>query len=109
MAGLIYDCEFRKRHIYENFADYYIVWRQGITNTRVIDDRSFPIIRKVDINLLPRYLGWISKHQSEYAGNYASMDYILVRGELSDKVIKYFENFRLFKSYGKWSLYERKT
>ena len=46
MAGLIYDCEFRKRHIYENFTDYYIVWKQGIATTRVIDDRSFPVMRK---------------------------------------------------------------
>lgn len=109
MAGLIFDCEFRKRHIYENFTDYYIAWKQGIATTRVIDDRSFPVIRKVDISLLPMYLGWISKHHNEYTGNYASMDYILVRGNLPDRVRQYFENFRLIKSNGKWLLYERKT
>jgi hypothetical protein len=109
MGGLIYDCEFRKRHIYENFTDYYIVWRQGITNTRVIDDRSFPVRRKASKELLPEYLEWVSKHQSENRGNYTSMDYILVRGELPDRVKKYFENFRLIKSYNKWFLYERKT
>ena len=109
MGGLIYDCEFRKRHIYENFTDYYIAWKQGIATTRVIDDRSFPVIRKAGSNLLPKYLGWISKHQHEYTGDYAALDYILVRGELPAKVKKYFENFRLVKSCGKWFLYERKT
>jgi len=109
MGGLIYDCEFRKRHIYENFTDYYIAWKQGIATTRVIDDRSFPVIRKAEKDLLPKYLGWISKHHNEYTGNYASMDYILVRGNLPDRVKQYFVNFRLMKSNGKWLLYERKT
>lgn len=109
MGGLIYDCEFRKRHIYENFTDYYIAWKQGIATTRVIDDRSFPIMRKAEKDMLPRYLGWISKHHNEYIGNYAAMDYILVRGNLPDRVKQYFENFRLIKSSGKWFLYERKT
>ena len=109
MGGLIYDCEFRKRHIYENFTDYYIAWKQGIATTRVIDDRSFPVIRKAEKDLLPKYLGWISKHHNEYTGNYASMDYILVRGNLPDRVKQYFVNFRLMKSNGKWFLYERKT
>ena len=58
MAGLIYDYRFRGRSVYDQFVDYYIVWKQGIANTRVIDDRSFPVRRKVSKKKLPPFIGW---------------------------------------------------
>ena len=108
LAGLIYDYRFRGRSVYENFADYYIVWNQGITNTRVIDDRSFPVQRKVNKEILPPDIEWSGKHDS-YDGSYSSMDYILVRGELSPKAQHYLEDFKIIRQAGTWVLFEKAT
>jgi hypothetical protein len=107
LAGLMYDYQFRGRSVYENFADYFVVWKQGITNTRVIDDRSFPIQRKVSKAILPPYIEWSGKYDS-YDGSYSSMDYILVRGGISLKARKYMQNFTVTKQEDKWVLYEKK-
>ena len=108
LAGLMYDYRFRGRSVYENFADYFVVWKQGITNTRVIDDRSFPIQRKASKEILPPDIEWSGKHDS-YDGSYSSMDYILVRGELSPKAQHYLEDFKVSRQAGMWILYEKAT
>jgi hypothetical protein len=108
LAGLMYDYRFRGRSVYENFADYFVVWKQGITNTRVIDDRSFPVQRKVSKEILPPDIEWSGKHDS-YDGSYSSMDYILVRGELSPKARHYLEDFKVIRQAGTWVLFEKAT
>jgi hypothetical protein len=108
LAGLMYDYRFRGRSVYENFADYFVVWKQGITNTRVIDDRSFPVQRKASKEILPPDIEWSGKHDS-YDGSYSSMDYILVRGELSPKAQHYLEDFKVIRQAGTWVLFEKAT
>jgi hypothetical protein len=107
LAGLIYDYRFRGRSVYENFADYFVVWKQGITNSRVIDDRSFPIQRRVSKEILPPDIEWSGKHDS-YDGSYSSMDYILVRGELSPKAREYMQDFTIIRHDGPWLLYAKR-
>lgn len=107
LAGLMFDYRFRGRSVYDNFTDYFIVWKQGIATTRVIDERSFPVKRRVGTNVLPPYIEWAGKYDS-YAGQYAEMDYILVRGELSHKAREQMQNFFIIKQTDMWVLYERR-
>ena len=106
LAGLMYNYRFRGRSVYENFADYYVVWQQGITNSRVMDERSFPIQRKVSKEILPPDIEWSGKYDS-YDGSYSNMDCILVRGELSPKARNYLKNFKVIRQVGKWILFEK--
>jgi hypothetical protein len=110
MAGLIFDYRFRGRPIYIHFPDYYIVWKQGIACTFIIDSGlgSFGSTkRKASKESLPEYLAWVGKH-NDYDGRYNDMDYILSRGEISEEAKQYLNNFALIKKEGKWKLYHRK-
>jgi hypothetical protein len=107
IAALIYDYRFREISVYDNFVDYYIVWRKGIATTRCIDEKSFPVRRKASKESLPPYIKWVGKHNN-YDGRYADMDYILVRGELPKEAKGYMVNFKTVKKEGEWVLYERK-
>ncbi len=106
LAGLMYDYRFRGRSVYENFADYFVVWKQGITNTRVIDDRSFPVQRKVSKESLPPNIEWSGKYDS-YDGSYSNMDCIIVRGELSPKAQNYLKDFKVSRQVEKWILFKK--
>ncbi len=107
LAGLMFDYRFRGRSVYDNFTDYFIVWKQGIATTRVIDERSFPVKRRVGKDVLPQYIEWAGKYDS-YAGQYAKMDYILVRGELTRKTQEQMREFCIRKQADSWFLYERR-
>jgi len=98
------DYRFRGRSVYENFADYFVVWKQGITNTRVIDDRSFPIQRRVSKEILPPALEWSGKNDL-YDGQYKNMDDILVRGQLSPKANEHIQGFTIIRQESPWVLY----
>jgi hypothetical protein len=105
LAGLMYDYRFRGRSVYENFADYYIVWKYGIVNTRVLDDRSFPLRRAVSAEVLPPHIGWSGKYD-RYDGRYGTMEYILVHGEFSPKARAQMQGFKEIRQAGTWTLYE---
>lgn len=107
MAGLIYDCKFRGRPIYNQFLDYYIVWKQGIATTRVIDERSFPVSRKVSKNKLPPFIDRVGEYHP-YDGRYADMDYILVREYIPRPEQESLKKFDLLRSAGKWSMYKKR-
>ncbi len=108
LAGLIYDYTFRGRPVYIHFPDYYIVRKQGIAGTCLIDYRFGTIRRKAGKTLLPpqRRIEWIGKRKA-YDGRFANMDYILVRGEVPQEHEKYMVNFILKRTSGRWSLYEK--
>lgn len=107
MASLIYDYRFRNVSMYDNFLDYYIVWTQGIATTRSIDERSFPVKRKVSVLELPPYLEWIGKFRN-YDGRYANMDCILLRGDIPQSAQKHFNDFIAVKSSGRWTLLKKR-
>jgi hypothetical protein len=106
VGGLIYDYRFRNVSMYDNFPDYYMAWTGGVSTTRLVDDRSFVIRRRVGTNVLPAYIGWIGKHGGqEYDGRYSALDYLLVRGEVPLKVQGMLHTFKLMNSSGPWRLY----
>ena len=106
LVGLIYDYRFRDVSVYNNFPDYYTAWTGGVSATRMVDDRSFVISRKVGTDLLPEYLVWPGRGDADrYDGRYASVDYILVRGSLPVEALDMMENFRIVRQSGAWRLY----
>jgi len=108
LAGLVYDYSFRDKPIYIHFPNYYIIWKQGISTTRMLDFPSpWRIGRKTDKTTLPRYNEWVGL-LNNYDGRYMNADFILVRGELPQNALEFFKNFTLVKSIEKWTLYEKK-
>jgi len=109
VAALIYDYRFRDISVYNNFIDYYTAWTNGISTTRLIDDRSFSIGRKVGLEKLPEYIVWIGKNNNfQYDGRYKKVDHIIVRGELPARSVKYMKDFIVIKQRGSWVLYSNK-
>jgi len=109
LGALIYERGFRGLPTYIHFPNYYIIWKDGIATTRIVDfGLVWKIGRKVNKTLLPRYNEWVDKFH-DYDGRYENMDYILVRGRLSENAAKYMDKFKVVKSSGKWVLYERTT
>lgn len=110
LAALIYDYRFRDVSMYDNFADYYMVWTGGVSTTRLVDDRSFAIRRRVGTDQLPEYMGWIGKaERSRYDGRYGALDYILVRGEIPEQAGSVLRDFRLLNRAGAWRLYANRA
>jgi len=106
MAGLIYDCRFRNVSVYNNFPDYYTAWTAGISVTRMVDERSFVIRRKVGTGLMPEHIEWLGRGAAhQYDGRYAAVDYLLVRGEIPAPAREMLENFRVVNRAGAWRLY----
>jgi hypothetical protein len=106
VGGLIYDYRFRNVSMYDNCPDYYTAWTQGVSTTRLADDRSFVIRRRVGTDILPKYIGWLGKGGSkQYDGRYNKLDYLLVRGEIPVNVREMMKNFTVVNQRGAWLLY----
>jgi hypothetical protein len=105
LFGLIYDAHYRGRSMLVHFPNYYIVWRQGIAGTRLIDYRFGTVRRRADHEALPPYneFLWIRPYADEYAG----MEYLLVRGDVPADATPYLADFRPVRTAGAWSLYAR--
>lgn len=109
VAALIYDNRFRNVSVYNNFLDYYTAWTKGVSTTRLIDDRSFAVGRKVDKENLPEYIKWVGNDRDNlYDGRYKDVDYIIVRGDLPDGTLKYLKDFIIVEQRGSWKLYSNK-
>ncbi len=106
VGGLIYDYRFRNVSMYDNCPDYYTAWTNGVSTTRLADDRSFVIRRRVGTDVLPEYIGWLGKDGSrQYDGRYANLDYLLVRGKVPVTAQGMLENFMVVNQQGAWFLY----
>ncbi len=109
LAGLPYDYGFRGTPVYIHFQDYNIVWKRGVTVSAIVDYRFGTIRRKVGTEVLPAakhsLLRWVGRRR-DYRGQYADVDFVLVRGDLPERAALYFEHFRCLKTRGKWRLYE---
>ena len=106
VGGLMYDYRFRNVSMYDNCPDYYTAWTNGVSTTRLADDRSFVIRRRVGTDMLPEYIGWLGKGGTQqYDGRYANLDYILVRGEIPVTVREVLKNFTVVNWRGAWRLY----
>jgi hypothetical protein len=106
VGGLIYDSRFRDVSMYENFPDYYMVWGRCASTTRLADARSFIIRRRVGTDVLPEYIIWLGKKKTGfYDGRYATLDYLLVRGEIPMEARRLLQHFALIRQRGAWLLY----
>jgi hypothetical protein len=82
-----------------------MAWKRGISTTRLADDRSFVIHRRVDTDVLPEYIGWVGKGACEYDGRYGNLDYILVRGDIPAQAQERLRHFSVVNQKGPWRLY----
>jgi hypothetical protein len=106
MAGLIYDHKYRGRKVYIHFPNYFIVWKQGVAASKIIDYR-FGVVRRVALESeVPFY--------NEYVGdgyktipNYKTMDYLLVKGDAPVAPDANTVGFELLRKSGHWKIYER--
>ena len=109
VASLIYDYRFRNVSVYNNFADYYTAWTKGVSTTRLIDDRSFAVGRKVSKEMLPEYIKWVGKDKNNtYDGRYKDVDHIVVRGELPARTLQHLKDFIVVEQRGSWKLFSNK-
>ena len=106
VGGLMYDYRFRNVSMYDNCPDYYTAWTNGVSTTRLADDRSFVIRRRVGTDMLPEYIGWLGKGGTQqYDGRYANLDYILVRGDIPAQAQEMLKHFTVVNQRGLWRLY----
>lgn len=105
LAGLIFDYGYRGSPAYIHFPNYYIVWRQGIACTKLVDYRFGTVRRRAGIDVLPHYQEWGGRYDN-YDGLYMNLDYLLVRGTPTERTRRILEDFRPAAEAGKWMLYE---
>ena len=104
LAGLIYDYAFRGNAAYIHFPNYYIIWKKGIACNKFIDYPGGSVVkRKADQKSLPDYNEWVGRHNN-YGGSYAGIDYILVRGTVTEEGKRHLSNFVPVKEAGAWTL-----
>jgi len=106
LAGLISKFTYRGVPVYIHFPAYYIIWRQGIATTSLVDYRFGSVRRAVGFDVLPKYLEWAGRMKI-YDGRYRAMDYILIRGEFPTQKVEHFADFTLMRSADRWFLFER--
>ncbi|MDA0324015.1 MAG: hypothetical protein O2923_15035, partial [Verrucomicrobia bacterium] len=112
MAGLIFEPYFRGHAYYLHFLDYFIVWRQGIAATRVVDAKSFPVQRRASFSDLPKCQEWVRSwlNSDEFQPDYFdNVDLLLVKGDIPEKATPLFDSFTKDRSSGRWSLFRRKA
>lgn len=107
LGGIIYDQDFRGQRIYTHFPNYYIVWKQGIATTSLVDFRFGTVRRKVGKQILPEYNDLVEI--KDYDGRFDELPYILIRGEIPQKDGMKLESFEVAKSSGKWKLLRNKN
>jgi hypothetical protein len=105
LAGLIYENHYRGRKVYIHFPGYYIVWKNGIAASKIIDYR-FGVVRRVaPESKLPFYHELIGENYS-YQPQYRNIDYLLLRGVAPVPVDQNLQGFSLFKISEPWRLYK---
>lgn len=106
LAGLIADNSFRGHPTYLHFPNYNIIWNQGLS-TSCITKYHFGVIRRgLSDTTLPVYDELM--HETDYIlGNYADVDYLLVKGRLPADYNTFISRFKLVKTSGKWFIYKK--
>lgn len=106
LAGLIYDNSYRGRKVFIHYPNYFLVWKQGPTASKIIDYR-FGVVRRVaNHEEIPFYHELIGDHYKPL-DNYRPVEYLLVRGKAPVKEDLNLEGFRLSQRSGHWRIYVR--
>lgn len=104
LAGLIYDNQYRGRKVYIHFPNYYLVWQQGITASKIIDYRFGVVHRIASEAALPFYHELIGEDY-RYMPQYSDLGWLLVRGAAPITPDPNLHAFEPYKEVGKWKLY----
>jgi len=107
LAGLILEPKFRGTLSYLHFPNYYIVRKQGIAVSRMVDFRFGTIRRKPQGRELPEALMRFDI-EPDYSGEYDEIDYLVVRGEITDGMWDSLFKFEEATRKGGWSLLVRR-
>jgi len=103
LAGLILEPHYRGTLSYLHFSNYYIVRKQGIAVSRMVDFRFGTVRRKPDGGELPVALMRFDI-DPDYAGQYDEIDYLVVRGDMTESMRSSLYSFEETKRNGEWSL-----
>jgi hypothetical protein len=106
LAGLIIDPHFRGTLSYIHFSNYYIVRKQGIAVSGMVDFRFGTVRLKEDGADLPRDILRYDL-RPDYAGEFGGIDYLVVRGEISPHLRDTLRDFEETVHQGGWSLLTR--
>jgi hypothetical protein len=107
LAGLIYEYKYRGRQVYIHFPNYYIVWKKGISASKIIDYR-FGVVRRVaPESELPFYEEAIGE-KYRYQPQYAKVDYLLVRGTAVEND-RNLQDFSLMRKAGPWKIFQNQA
>lgn len=107
LAGLILEPHYRGTLAYLHFSNYYIVRKQGIAVSRMVDFRFGTVRRKPDGGDLPVALMRFDI-DPDYAGQYDEIDYLVVRGDIDSHMRSSLGHFEERKRDGEWALLERR-
>jgi hypothetical protein len=107
LAGLILEPHFRGTLSYLHFSNYYIVRKQGIAVSRMVDFRFGTVRRKFEDGRLPEAKMRFDM-APDYSGEYDDIDYLVVRGDLSADMRDSLLNFEEKTRTGDWSLLVRR-
>ena len=104
LAGLIYENEYRGRKAYIHFPGYYIVWKRGIAASKIIDYRFGVVRRAAAESKLPFYEEHIAENY-RLQTQYASVNYLLVRGSAPVRKDVNVQAFSLWREVGPWKIF----
>ncbi len=107
LAGLIFEPYYRGQPIFHHFPNYYILWKNGIAVTKIIDFYNVWIVdRKTDFDTLPHYNPWVGTNK--YDGRFDNMELLLTKGTIPENGRDHFELYELVKQKGTWRLFKKK-
>jgi len=107
LTGLIFNKNYRRLPVYIHFPSYYTVWRHGISATSTLQSVFVFTTNDLPRKNIPFYDEWVNRETPLEKKNF-DVDYILVRGDIPSLYKNYINlHFKLFRSSGKWALYEK--
>ncbi len=113
LGAFVFDAGFRGRPIFIHFPDYFTVWKQGISVSKVGDYRFYPIHRRASLEKLPVYDEWIGKFgafngsMNGYDGDYAGLPYLLTRGTPPPELRHALAGYEVARRQDDWTLLRR--
>ena len=103
LAGMIDAFNFRGRPVYVHFPNYFVVWKNGIASSKIIDYRFGVVRRNASTDILPFYHEYFDPKSIARFG-YERVEYILIRGDLNLSH-PIFKNFKQLENTGEWTLF----
>lgn len=111
LSGILFNNNYRGRHLYTHYQNYHITWNKGIASTMAIDYRFGIVRRKVPYTKLPKHYEWDKKSdkidQLTADTDYTVVEYILLKGN-NPKVEPVTNSYTPVSNYNDWVLLQKK-